>query len=137
MKEKYIHAHMSAAYVYAALSSCDRRQVGCVIVKDNSIISIGYNGTAPGECNECENEAGETLAGVIHAEDNALQKLSGSSASAKGASAFITLCPCNLCAPRLVNAGITTVYYSEVKLTKNGLEYLKKNGVEVIKVTKK
>lgn len=136
MKDKYIQAHMAAAYVYAALSSCDRRQVGCVIVKDNSIISIGYNGTAPGECNSCENEHGETLPGVIHAEDNALQKLSGSTASAKGAVAFITLCPCNLCAPRLVNAGITTVYYSEIKPTKNGMEYLIKNNVEVIKVTK-
>lgn len=137
MKEKFIQAHMSAAYVYAALSSCERRKVGCVIVKDNSIIAIGYNGTPAGECNCCEDDNGDTLDGVIHAEDNALRKLTVSTNNGIGASAFVTLCPCIKCAPRLIDAGITRVYYSEVYHNEDGLNHLEKNGVEVTKVTKK
>lgn len=137
MKEKFIQAHMSAAYVYASLSSCERRKVGCVIVKDNSIIAIGYNGTPAGECNCCENEAGETIDAVIHAEDNALRKLTASTNNGIGAAAFVTLCPCKGCATRIVDAGITTVYYDEIYHNEDGKDYLEMRGVEVIKVTKK
>lgn len=137
MKEKFIQAHMSAAYVYAALSSCERRKVGCVIVKDNSIIAIGYNGTPARECNCCEDEDGATIPSVIHAEDNALRKLTASTNNGIGAAAFVTLCPCIICAPRLIDAGITDVYYSEVYHNEDGLKHLRKNGVNVIKVTKK
>lgn len=136
MKEKFIQAHMKVAYVYAALSSCERRKVGCVIVKDNSIIAIGYNGTPAGEDNCCEDEHGSTLPITIHAEDNCLRKLTGSTNNAMGASAFITLCPCILCAPRLIDAGITHVYYSEVYHNEDGLQHLEKNGVKVTKVIK-
>jgi dCMP deaminase len=137
MKEKFIQAHMQAAYVYAALSSCERRKVGCVIVKDNSIIAIGYNGTPKGECNCCEDEDGNTKPHVIHAEDNALRKLTVSTNNGIGASAFVTLCPCIICAPRLIDAGIEHVYYSEVYHNEDGLNHLLKNGVKVTKVTKK
>ncbi len=136
MKDKFIQAHMAAAYVYAALSSCKRRQVGCVIVKDNSIIAIGYNGTPAGEDNCCEDENGQTIPETIHAEDNCLRKLTTSTNNALGASAFVTLCPCIFCAPRLIDAGITHVYYSEIYHNEDGLLHLEKNGVKVIKVTK-
>ena len=137
MKDKFIQAHMQAAYIYAALSSCERRKVGCVIVKDNSIIAIGYNGTPAGEHNCCEDDNGAPHPHVIHAEDNALRKLTVSTNNGIGASAFVTLCPCILCAPRLIDAGITDVYYSEVYHNEDGLKHLEKNGVKVTKVTKK
>ncbi len=134
MKEKFVQAHMAAAYVYAALSSCKRRQVGCVIIKDNSIIAIGYNGTDPGGCNDCEDEAGNTLPTVRHAEDNALRKLTKSTNHGDGAVAFVTTAPCRLCASRLVDAGITTVYYDEIYHSEDGIQYLQENGIQVVKV---
>lgn len=136
MKEKFIQAHMSAAYVYASLSSCNRRKVGCVIVKDNSIIAIGYNGTPAGDCNNCEDEDGTTLPEVIHAEDNALRKLTASTNNGIGASAFVTLCPCKGCATRIKDAGITTVYYDEIYHNEEGKDYLERHGIKVIKVTR-
>lgn len=134
MKDKFVKAHMRAAYVYASLSSCERRQVGCVIVKHNSIIAIGYNGTPAGECNKCEDENGITRPDVIHAEDNALQKLMPSPTSSKGASMFVTTAPCKGCAVRIVNAKIKRVYYDDVYRNENGLDYLRRKGIEVIKV---
>jgi len=134
MKEKYIHAHMRAAYVYASLSSCERRKVGCVIVKHNSIIAIGYNGTNPGECNNCENDDGVTLPQVRHAEDNALRKLTRSSTNANNASVFVTTVPCKGCASRLVDAGVKHVYYDELYHSDDGVKYLTSHGVKVTKV---
>lgn len=134
MKDKHIKAHMRAAYVYAALSSCKRRQVGCIIVKGDNIIAIGYNGTNPGECNDCEDKHGNTLPTTRHAEDNALRKLTRSTSSGEGAVAFITTAPCKGCASRLEDAGITCVYYDDVYRNEDGLEYLRKKGIEVIKV---
>ncbi len=136
MKEKFIKAHMSAAYVYAKLSSCKRRQVGCVIIKDNSIIAIGYNGTDPGGCNDCEDKDGKTLPTVRHAEDNALRKLTKSTNHADGAVAFVTTAPCRLCASRIKDAGITTVYYDEIYHSDEGIRYLQDQNIKVIKVKK-
>ena len=134
MKDKHIKAHMQAAYVYAALSSCKRRQVGCIIVKDDNIIAIGYNGTNPGESNDCEDEDGNTLPNTRHAEDNALRKLTKSTSSGEGAVAFITTAPCAGCASRLEDAGIVCVYYDDVYRNENGLEYLLRKGIDVVKV---
>lgn len=135
MKPKHIIAHMQAAYVYANLSYCERRQVGCVIVKNNSIIAIGYNGTDPGEENKCEDDNGETRPDVRHAEDNALRKLTRCSSDADGAVVFVTTAPCRNCASRLVDAGVTKVFYDDVYKCLTGLEYLKRHGVEVEQIS--
>jgi len=131
MKTKYIRAHIRTAHVYAQLSSCKRRKVGCVIVKDDSIISIGYNGTVPGEDNCCEDATGKTKLTTIHAEDNALRKLTRNTTSAEGGSMFLTCTPCILCAPRIVAAGIKEVYYDDDYHSREGVEYLEKHNVKV------
>lgn len=132
MKTKHAQAHMKTAYNYASLSYATRRKVGCVIIKDNSIISIGWNGMAPGEDNNCEDENGKTKPGCIHAEDNALRKLTRSHESAVGSTVFVTLVPCELCAPRLVEAKVSKVYYCEYKPKHQvGIDFLLRHGVEV------
>lgn len=134
MKQKYAIAHMQAAYVYASLSYCKRRQVGCVIVKDDSIIAIGYNGTNPGEENICEDEDGNSKPNVVHAEDNALRKLIRSPNNATDSVVFVTTCPCLGCARRLAAAGVSAVYYDEIYRNVDGPEYLKTRGIDVHRV---
>lgn len=130
MKQKHAEAHMKSAYVYAALSHSTRKHVGCVIVKNDTPIAIGWNGMAPGQDNCCEDENGKTKPDCIHAEDNALRKLIRSHESAVGATVFVTLAPCLLCSTRLVAAQIQTVYYCEYYPTSQpGLDYLSRNGV--------
>lgn len=134
MKRKHTIAHMQAAYVYAKLSYCKRRQVGCVIVKNNSVIAIGYNGTSPGETNKCEDEHGLSKPNVIHAEDNALRKLIRSPNDATDSVVFVTTCPCEGCARRLADAGVAMVYYHTIYKNKDGIDYLEKRGINVIQV---
>jgi len=130
MKEKFITAHMRAAFVYAELSSCVRRKVGCVIVKNGTPIAIGYNGTPSGEDNCCETEENVTKPNVIHAEDNALRKLTKSSESAEGAIMFVTTAPCESCASRIIDAGISKVYYVDLYRNKDGIDYLNARRLE-------
>lgn len=134
MKEKHIRAHMKAAYVYADLSYCKRRKVGCVIVKHNSPIAIGYNGMPSGERNQCEDEHGVSYQETIHAEDNAFRKLTRSSESAEGGILFVTTAPCIWCAPRIVDAGIVEVYYCEIFRNTEGVEYLDVRGIETTQI---
>lgn len=137
MKKKLIITHMRAAFLYADLSHCVRRKVGCVIVKNDSIIAIGYNGTPSGEDNCCELPDNTTKPEVIHAEDNALRKLTRGSESANGGTAFVTTAPCSLCAPRLVDAGIKEVYYVDLYRCKEGIEYLESKGVKTTQLAAK
>lgn len=125
---------MDVARRYAALSTCKRRQVGCLIVKDNNPIAQGYNGTPAGENNDCEDEFGNSKPEVIHAEDNALRKLTKNHESALGCSVFVTTAPCKLCAIRLVDAGVKEVYYDEIYRNADGLQYLEKHSIKVIKM---
>ena len=132
MKKKYIEAYMKVAYAFANLSHCKRKKVGCIVVKDERIISIGYNGTYPGHCNDCEDSAGVSLATVIHAEANAIAKLAKSHESGDRATVFITYEPCLECAKILASVGIKDLYYAEHKTTKmGGVEYLKSSGIPV------
>lgn len=131
MKKEHARAHMRAAHVYADLSHCERKKVGCVIVKDGSIIAIGWNGTPSGECNICEISPDVTKPSVIHAEDNALRKLTRGHESAVGSTMFITLTPCILCAPRIVDAGVEKVVYDEIYRSTEGLDYLQKRGIKI------
>lgn len=123
---------MDVAKVFALQSHCTRRQVGCVIVKGDRIISQGWNGTPTGFDNCCEDDDGNTMAHVIHAEPNALDKLARDGAGGcAGASLYVTLEPCILCAVRIANCGITHVYYESAYRNHDGIEHLTKAGVYV------
>jgi dCMP deaminase len=135
---------MEAAYVYAKLSYCVRKQVGCVIVKDDRIISLGYNGTPPGEDNCCEHsittDSGETLLitnpNVIHAEYNALKKLKNSpEVITDDTVVFATTAPCVTCAAKIVEKQLKIVYYDTVYRSADGIEFLLDHGVKVNQIT--
>lgn len=125
---------MEAAEVYASLSSAKRLKVGAVVVKDNRIISIGYNGTPSGWNNKCEDEHGKTKPEVIHAEANAILKLAASNESGKDAAIFITHAPCRDCAKLIQGAGIKDVYYGEDYRDSSGVYFLKACNIHVEKV---
>ena len=129
MKDKYLRAHMGAAFTYADLSYCKRRHVGCVIVKNDTPIAIGYNGTPSGEINNCEDENNLSKPNVIHAEDNALRKLQRSHESSIGAYVFVTTSPCIRCAEMLADAKVKKVYYATLYRGTEGLEYLAKHNI--------
>ena len=131
MKYQLKKAHMEAAFTYAKLSYCERKQVGCVIVKNDTPIAIGYNGTPSGEDNCCEGDDGKTLPNVVHAEDNALRKLIRSHESSVDSIVFITAAPCIRCAEKLKDAQVSEVYYAEIYGGHiQGIEYLNKHGIK-------
>jgi dCMP deaminase len=146
MKKKYIEAHMKAAEVYSQLSSAVRLKVGCVVVKDNTIIGIGYNGMPAGWDNNCENETVESYSGyegaihrtvlktkpeVLHAETNCISKSARSTNSSEGASLFVTHAPCLDCAKLIHQSGINSVYYRNTYRSTDGVEFLQKCGINV------
>lgn len=134
MKYKFINAHIDTAEVYSKLSSCKRLQVGCVIVKDDTIIGIGYNGTPSGDNNCCESDEGYTKPEVIHAEINALMKVARSTNSTENSDIFITHSPCIECAKAIKQAGVKSVYYKNTYRSDDGINFLKNRGVAVIKI---
>ena len=145
MKDKFISAFMDVAERFAQLSTATRAKVGAIIVKDNRIISIGYNGMPSGWDNECEtikeqHDIGTTMLftkpEVLHAETNAIAKVAQSSESSRGSVLFCTHLPCMECAKLIHQSGIVTVYYREEYQSANGTgkEFLINSGIEVIKV---
>ena len=138
MKQKFVDAHMKAAEVYAQLSSAKRLQVGCVVVKDNTIIGIGYNGMPSGWTNDCEIELdnGETKTKpeVMHAETNSLAKIARSTNSSDSAALFVTHAPCLDCAKIIHQAGINSVYYRNTYRSTDGIDFLEKCNINVKKV---
>ena len=142
LPSKFANAHMKAAEVYSQLSSAVRLQVGCVVVKDNTIIGIGYNGMPSGWDNNCEDEiiieedekfikGLKTKPEVLHAETNALAKIARSTNSSDGASMFITHAPCLDCAKLVYQSGIKSVYYRNSYKNTDGINFLNKCNVEV------
>ena len=129
MKEKFKQAHLNASGVYARLSHCKRRKVGCVIVKDDQIISFGYNGTPAGEDNCCEDENYITKPNVLHAERNAILKLDP--ADCEGASLFVTVSPCKECGELIIERKFKDVYYHTRKNTNLGLQIMEECGIVV------
>ena len=119
------------AQEWSKLSHCKRKQVGALIVKDKMIISDGYNGTPTGFENFCEDEDGYTKWYVLHAEANAIAKVSGSTQSTKGSTLYITLSPCRECSKLIFQSGITRVVYSKKYKDLSGVEFLIKSGVSV------
>ncbi len=131
LKEKYIQAHLKVAEVYASLSTAKRLQVGAIVVKDNRVISIGYNGMPSGWDNVCEDENNKSKPEVLHAETNAIAKLARSNESGHNAFMFITHAPCLDCAKLIYQSGISNVYYRNVYRECTGVEFLLKSGVKV------
>jgi dCMP deaminase len=125
IKEKYLGTYMKVAHLFAEHSSAKRKKVGAVIVKDDRIISIGYNGMPAGWDNECEID-NVTKPEVLHAESNAIAKLAKSTESGDGATMFITCSPCIECAKLIYQSGITEVYYAEDYRTDEGVKFLNK-----------
>jgi dCMP deaminase len=142
MKSKFINAHMKVAETYAQLSSAKRLQVGAVIVKNDTIIGIGYNGMPSGWTNECENvelyeDGGQLLTTkeeVIHAEQNCLMKIAKSTNSSDNADMFVTHAPCIHCAKLIHQSGIRKVFYRNEYRDDGGLKFLEKCGVQIEKV---
>lgn len=143
MKKKWIEAFMDTAERFAQLSSAKRLKVGSVVVKDNRIISIGYNGMPAGWTNECEeilevHEDGgvvtKTKSEVIHAEANSIIKLARDGESGNGASLFCTHAPCIDCAKLIYGAGITKVYYRNSYRDEIGIDFLKKCEIDIEKI---
>jgi dCMP deaminase len=131
---------MKAAQVYAELSTAERLQVGCVIVKDNTIIGIGYNGMPSGWDNICEEIKHTDFTGtivkkskaeVLHAETNAIAKVSRSNNSTESADLFVTHAPCLECAKLIYQSGIKSVFYRDTYRSEGGIKFLQKCNVEV------
>lgn len=122
---------MEAAEVFAKLSHARRLKVGAIVVKDDRIVSIGYNGTPAGWDNICEDENYRTIPEVIHAEANAIAKLAKSQESGENSTMFITHAPCVECSKLIFTSGIRKVYFREYYRDQSGLEFLKKCNVEV------
>jgi dCMP deaminase len=134
-QRRYDQAYLKMALEWAQLSHCHRKKVGALMVKDRMIISDGFNGTPTGFENPCEDEENYTKWYVLHAEANAITKVAGSTASAKGATLYITLSPCKECSKLVYQAGIKRVVYKDEYKDRSGLDFLLKAGVEVIQMT--
>ena len=134
MKEKHIKAYMECAEAFAKCSNDNRLKVGSVIVKDNRIISCGYNAHAEHINDPNQLPDGTTDPRVRHAEKNALMGLTKSNQSSIGAVMLCTHACCEPCSIDIVDAGIKTFYYRDAYRSQEGLLYLKANGVEVVKL---
>ena len=131
---KWNEAHMRTAENYATLSSAQRLKVGCVIVKDNRIISIGYNGMPSGWDNVCETD-GKTKDEVLHAEANAITKVAMSSESCYNGDIYTTTAPCLECAKLIYQSGISKVFYRTPHLrSEDGIKFLDKCDINVIQL---
>ncbi len=123
--------YLRMAKIWAENSYCTRRQVGALIVKNNMIISDGYNGTPSGFPNICEGEDGLTLPYVLHAEANAITKIARSGNNSDGATLYVTDAPCIECAKLIIQSGIKRVVYARSYRLTDGIELLTKAGIEV------
>jgi len=149
VKDKFIQTYMKVAETFAELSSARRLHVGAIVVKEDRIISIGYNGMPSGWDNNCEDESVELYSGhegsihrtvlktkaeVLHAETNAIAKLAKSTESGLGATLFVTHAPCLDCAKLVYQSGINSVFYRNSYRSEDGIRFLEKAGVKITKV---
>ena len=132
------NAYLDMAQIWSNLSKARRKKVGCLIVKDGSIISDGYNGTPRGFDNNCEyrdpkffDEELITKPEVIHAESNAITKLAKSTQSSNGATMYITISPCVECSKLIIQSGIKRVVFKELYKNDEGIKLLKKSNIEI------
>ena len=134
---KFDKRYLEMAQIWAKNSYCKRRQVGALIVTDRMIISDGYNGTPSGFENVCEDENGVTKPYVLHAEANAISKVAKSGNSSQGATLYITDSPCMECAKLIIQAGIKRVVYADEYRLTDGIDLLRRAGIECVKFEKK
>jgi dCMP deaminase len=143
MKSKFIQFYMDVAARVADLSHAQRLKVGAIVVKDDRIISIGYNGMPAGWDNTCEDKIWNVHDGdytlktkpeVLHAESNAIAKLAKSNDSGDRADLFVTHSPCVDCAKLIYQSGIRRLYFRENYRDDSGINFLKKSGIDVVKV---
>lgn len=125
------YRYLRMAHIWAENSYCKRRQVGALVVKNKMIISDGYNGTPSGFENVCEDEAGVTKPYVLHAEANAITKLARSGNNSEGSTLYVTASPCIECAKLIIQAGICRVVYAEKYRLTDGIDLLRRAGIEV------
>ena len=131
-QKKFDQRYLQMARIWAQNSYCQRRQVGALVVKEGMFISDGYNGTPSGFENVCEDDNGITKPYVLHAEANAITKLARSSNNSDGATIYITASPCIECAKLIIQAGIRRVVYGENYRLTDGIDLLRRAGIEVI-----
>lgn len=132
-QEQFDRSYLEMAKVWAKNSYCKRRKVGALLVKGNMIISDGFNGTPSGFENICEDEDGNTKPYVLHAEANAISKVAKSGNSSAGSTLYITDSPCLECSKLIIQAGIVRVVYLNEYRIRDGVELLKRAGIEVCK----
>ena len=126
--------YLRMATIWAENSYCRRRQVGAIIVKDKMIISDGFNGTPSGFENVCEDENDSTKPYVLHAEANAITKVARSSNSSDGATLYVTTSPCIECSKLIIQSGIKRVVYNESYRMHDGIDLVKRAGVECVQI---
>lgn len=124
--------YLRMATIWAENSYCVRRKVGAIIVKNQMIISDGYNGTPSGFENVCEDEYGLTKPYVLHAEANAITKVARSNNSSDGATLYVTASPCLECAKLIIQSGIRRVVYNELYRISDGIDLLERAGVDCV-----
>ena len=133
-QENLDNRYLRMASIWAENSYCQRRKVGAIIVKDQMIISDGYNGTPSGFENICEDEDGRTKPYVLHAEANAITKVARSNNSSDNATLYVTASPCVECAKLIIQAGIKRVVYNELYRICDGLDLLTRAGIECVHI---
>ncbi|HON54142.1 MAG TPA: dCMP deaminase family protein [Bacteroidales bacterium] len=133
-QEQFDRSYLEMAEVWAKNSYCKRRQVGALLVKDRMIISDGYNGTPAGFENICEDDEGHTKPYVLHAEANAITKVARSGNSSLGATLYVTTAPCLECAKLIIQAGIVRLVYKEDYRVSDGIELLRRAGIEIVNI---
>ena len=126
--------YLRMAKIWAENSYCKRRKVGAIMVKGQMIISDGYNGTPAGFENVCEDEDGLTKPYVLHAEANAITKVAQSNNSSSGATLYITTSPCMECSKLIIQAGIRRVVFNEMYRITDGIDILRRAGVECVHI---
>ncbi len=132
---KHDKQYLKIAKIWSENSYAKRLKTGTIIVKNNMIISDGYNGNISGFPNVCEDEQGNTLPSVLHAEANAISKLAKSNNSSKGATLYTLVSPCIECAKLIIQSGIVRVVYSDLYRLQDGVDLLIKAGLQVDFIT--
>lgn len=130
-REQFDGRYMRMARIWAENSYCERRKVGALLVKDNMIISDGYNGTPSGFENVCEDNDNKTKPYVLHAEANAITKVARSNNSSEGATLYVTASPCIECAKLIIQAGIKRVVFAEYYHISDGIDLLERAKIEL------
>lgn len=126
--------YLRMATIWAENSYCVRRQVGALLVKDDMIISDGYNGTPSGFENVCEDENGLTKPYVLHAEANAITKVARSNNSSQDSTLYVTASPCMECSKLIIQAGIKRVVFHELYRITDGLDLMRQVGIEIVHI---